>query len=59
MWRAIHPGTARASSKISPDGSLHQLHDEIKSEFLHAWTAGIRQDCQGARAYFAHSAKHE
>jgi riboflavin kinase / FMN adenylyltransferase len=36
---------------------LHKLHDERKYDSLDALTAGIRQDCLDARAYFdAHPA---
>ena len=33
---------------------LHKLHDERKYDGLDALTQGIRQDCDDARAWFAH-----
>ncbi len=52
-------GAEGAYGKIIRVELLHKLHDELKYACLDALTAGIRQDCQDARAYFAHSANHE
>ena len=37
---------------------LHKLHDELKYDSLDALTAGIAQDCDDARAFFAASTPH-
>jgi riboflavin kinase/FMN adenylyltransferase len=46
-------GAEGAYGKIVRVELLHKLHDERKYESLEALTAGIRQDCLDARAYFA------
>jgi len=46
-------GPEGAYGKIARVELLHKLHDELKYDSLDALTAGIRQDCQDARAYFA------
>ena len=46
-------GPEGAYGKIIRVELLHKLHDELKYESLDALTAGISQDCQDARAYFA------
>lgn len=46
-------GAEGAYGKIIRVELLHKLHDELKYESLDALTAGIHQDCQDARAYFA------
>jgi riboflavin kinase/FMN adenylyltransferase len=38
---------------------LHKLHDELKYDSLDALTAGIQNDCQDARAYFANPCHHD
>ena len=45
-------GAEGAYGKIVRVELLHKLHDERKYDSLDALTAGIRQDCQDARAYF-------
>ncbi|MDD5472214.1 MAG: bifunctional riboflavin kinase/FAD synthetase [Sideroxydans sp.] len=47
-----HLGSEGAYGKIIRVELLHKLHDELKYNSLDALTAGIRQDCQDARAYF-------
>ncbi len=46
-------GAEGAYGKIVRVELLHKLHDELKYDSLDALTAGIHQDCQDARAYFA------
>lgn len=46
-------GPEGAYGKIIRVELLHKLHDELKYDSLDALTAGIRQDCLNARAYFA------
>jgi riboflavin kinase/FMN adenylyltransferase len=46
-------GAEGAYGKIVRVELLHKLHDELKYDSLDALTAGIQQDCQDARAYFA------
>jgi len=46
-------GPEGAYGKIIRVELLHKLHDELKYQGLEALTAGIRQDCLNARAYFA------
>jgi len=46
-------GAEGAYGKIIRVELLHKLHDELKYESLDALTAGIQQDCQDARDYFA------
>jgi riboflavin kinase / FMN adenylyltransferase len=46
-------GPEGAYGKIICVDLLHKLHDELKYDSLDALTAGIRQDCADARAYFA------
>jgi len=48
-----HLGAEGAYGKIIRVELLHKLHDERKYDSLDALTAGIRQDCQDALAYFA------
>lgn len=48
-----HLGSEGAYGKIARVELLHKLHDELKYNSLDALTAGITQDCQDARAYFA------
>jgi len=48
-----HLGAEGAYGKIVHVELLHKLHDERKYASLQALTAGIRQDCDDARAYFA------
>ncbi len=48
-----HLGAEGAYGKIVRVELLHKLHDELKYGSLDALTAGIQQDCQDARAYFA------
>ncbi len=50
-WPA-HLGAEGAYGKIVRVELLHKLHDERKYDSLDALTAGIRQDCLDARAYF-------
>lgn len=45
-------GAEGAYGKIVRVELLHKLHDERKYDSLDALTAGIRQDCLDARAYF-------
>jgi riboflavin kinase/FMN adenylyltransferase len=45
-------GAEGAYGKIIRVDLLHKLHDERKYDSLDALTAGIRQDCDDARAYF-------
>ncbi len=45
-------GPEGAYGKIIRVELLHKLHDELKYDSLDALTAGIRQDCLDARAYF-------
>ncbi len=52
-------GAEGAYGKIVRVELLHKLHDELKYESLDALTAGIEQDCQNARAYFACSQNHD
>jgi len=46
-------GAEGAYGKIIRVELLHKLHDELKYDSLDALTAGIRRDCDDARAYFA------
>jgi len=46
-------GAEGAYGKIIRVELTHKLHDELKYDSLDALTAGIRQDCLNARAYFA------
>ena len=46
-------GPEGAYGKIIRVELTHKLHDELKYDSLDALTAGIRQDCLDARAYFA------
>jgi riboflavin kinase/FMN adenylyltransferase len=57
-WPA-HLGAEGAYGKIVRVELLHKLHDELKYDSLDALTAGIRQDCEHARAYFAHPQHHD
>jgi len=50
-WPA-HLGAEGAYGKIVCLELLHKLHDKRKYDSLEALTAGIRQDCLDARAYF-------
>jgi riboflavin kinase/FMN adenylyltransferase len=50
-WPA-HLGAEGAYGKIVRVELLHKLHDERRYDSLDALTAGIRQDCLDARAYF-------
>ncbi|MEY4098927.1 MAG: hypothetical protein RL300_98, partial [Pseudomonadota bacterium] len=54
-----HLGAEGAYGKIVRVELLHKLHDELKYESLDALTAGIRQDCEHARAYFATLRHHD
>jgi riboflavin kinase/FMN adenylyltransferase len=54
-----HLGTESAYGKIIRVELLHKLHDELKYEGLDALTAGITQDCQQARSYFATHRHHD
>ncbi len=45
-------GAEGAYGKIVRVELLHKLHDELKYDGLDALTAGIRKDCDDARAYF-------
>ena len=45
-------GPEGAYGKIIRVELTHKLHDELKYDSLDALTAGIRQDCLNARAYF-------
>ena len=49
-------GHEGAYGKIIRVELLHKLHDELKYDSLDALTAGIRQDCLDARAYFSNIA---
>jgi riboflavin kinase/FMN adenylyltransferase len=57
-WPA-HLGAEGAYGKIVRVELLHKLHDELKYDSLDALTAGIRQDCEHARAYFASLQHHD
>ena len=57
-WPA-HLGAEGAYGKIVRVELLHKLHDERKYDSLDALTAGIRQDCLDARAYFATLRHHD
>ncbi|MBG9388220.1 bifunctional riboflavin kinase/FAD synthetase [Caenimonas aquaedulcis] len=46
-------GEEGAYGKIIQVELLHKLHDELKYDGLDALTAGIRKDCDEARAFFA------
>ncbi|MES3003036.1 MAG: bifunctional riboflavin kinase/FAD synthetase [Pseudomonadota bacterium] len=46
-------GEEGAYGKIIQVELLHKLHDELKYDGLDALTAGIRKDCEEARAFFA------
>lgn len=50
-------GPEGAYGKIIRVELLHKLHDELKYDSLDALTAGIRQDCLDARAYFSNIAR--
>ncbi|MDP3192019.1 bifunctional riboflavin kinase/FAD synthetase [Rhodoferax sp.] len=52
-------GAEGAYGKIVRVELLHKLHDELKYNSLDALTAGIRQDCEHARAYFASLPHHD
>jgi riboflavin kinase/FMN adenylyltransferase len=52
-------GPEGAYGKIIRVELLHKLHDELKYDGLSALTAGITQDCQDARAYFATQHQHD
>jgi riboflavin kinase/FMN adenylyltransferase len=52
-------GAEGAYGKIIRVELLHKLHDELKYDSLDALTAGISQDCQDARAYFANQRHHD
>jgi len=52
-------GTEGAYGKIIRVELLHKLHDELKYDTLDALKAGITQDCQQARAYFATQRQHD
>ena len=54
-----HLGAEGAYGKIVRVELLHKLHDERKYDSLDALTAGIRQDCLDARAYFATLRHHD
>ena len=54
-----HLGAEGAYGKIVRVELLHKLHDELKYNSLDALTAGIGQDCQDARAYFANQCQHD
>ncbi len=54
-----HLGPEGAYGKIIRVELLHKLHDELKYDGLPALTAGIAQDCQQARAYFASEPQHD
>ncbi|MFZ4624272.1 MAG: bifunctional riboflavin kinase/FAD synthetase [Rhodoferax sp.] len=54
-----HLGEEGAYGKIVRVELLHKLHDELKYDSLDALTAGISQDCQDARAYFATLRHHD
>jgi riboflavin kinase/FMN adenylyltransferase len=54
-----HLGPEGAYGKIIRVELLHKLHDELKYEGLDALTAGITQDCQQARSYFATHRHHD
>ena len=56
-WPA-HLGAEGAYGKIIRVELLHKLHDELKYDSLDALTAGIAQDCDDARAFFAASTPH-
>jgi riboflavin kinase/FMN adenylyltransferase len=45
-----------AYGKIIQVDLLHKLHDELKYDSLSSLRAGIAQDCEAARAFFATSA---
>ena len=49
-------GPEGAYGKIIRVELLHKLHDELKYDGLDALTKGIRQDCDGARAWLASQA---
>jgi len=52
-------GPEGAYGKIIRVELLHKLHDELKYDTLDALRAGITQDCQQARAYFATQRQHD
>jgi riboflavin kinase/FMN adenylyltransferase len=52
-------GAEGAYGKIVRVELLHKLHDELKYDSLDALTAGIQNDCQDARAYFANPCHHD
>lgn len=54
-----HLGAEGAYGKIIRVELLHKLHDELKYDSLEALTAGIRQDCERARAHFATLRHHD
>ena len=54
-----HLGPEGAYGKIVRVELLHKLHDELKYASLDALRAGITQDCQDARAYFASQRHHD
>jgi riboflavin kinase/FMN adenylyltransferase len=49
-------GPEGAYGKIVRVELLHKLHDELRYPSLDALTAGIAQDCDDARAFFASAA---
>jgi riboflavin kinase / FMN adenylyltransferase len=51
-WPA-HLGPEGGYGKIIKVELLHKLHDELKYDDLDALSAGIRRDCEEARAFFA------
>ena len=51
-WPA-HLGQEGGYGKIIQVELLHKLHDELKYDGLDALGAGIRRDCEEARAFFA------
>ena len=57
-WPA-HLGAEGAYGKIIRVELLHKLHDELKYDSLDALTAGIANDCDDARAFFAASTHAE
>lgn len=49
-------GTEGAYGKVIRVELLEKLHDEVRYPSISALTAGIAQDCEDARAWFAHQA---
>jgi riboflavin kinase/FMN adenylyltransferase len=52
-------GSEGAYGKLVRVELLHKLHDERTYPSLDALTAGIAQDCENARAYFANLRQHD